>query len=106
MSSSSNERGECIYIPLYITSGSVQENEVEGVVLAVIQITGDPSAERTAPPRSTHVRSARRLLRLDPARGKETLMMMAPAVARRRGGGGTAALRQGFAKHVTEEEEV
>ena len=35
--------------------GSVQENGVEGVVLVVIQITGDPSAERTAPPCSTHV---------------------------------------------------
>ena len=33
-------------------------------------------------------------------------MMIALAVAQRRGGGGTAALRQGFAKHVTEEEEV
>ena len=31
-------------------------------------------------------------------------MMIAPAAAQRRGGGGTAALRQGFAKHVTEEE--
>ena len=35
--------------------GSIQENGVEGVVLIMIQITGDPSAERTAPPRSTHV---------------------------------------------------
>ena len=33
-------------------------NEVDGVVLVVIQITDDPSAERTAPPRSTHVRSS------------------------------------------------
>ena len=33
-------------------------------------------------------------------------MMMDPVAAQRRGGGGTAALRQGFAKHVTEEEEV
>ena len=39
----------------YPLSGSVQGNGVEGVVLVVIQITGDPSAERTAPPRSTHV---------------------------------------------------
>ena len=31
-------------------------------------------------------------------------MMMAPAAAQRRGGGGTAALRQGFAKRLTEEE--
>ena len=30
-------------------------NGVDGVVLVVIQITDDPSAERTAPPRSTHV---------------------------------------------------
>ena len=41
--------------PCRSLSGSVQENRVEGVVLVVIQITGDPSAERTAPPRSTHV---------------------------------------------------
>ena len=33
-------------------------------------------------------------------------MMKAPAAAQRRGDGETAALRQGFAKHVTEEEEV
>ena len=37
------------------SSESVQENGVEGVVLVVIQITGDPSAEWMAPPRSTHV---------------------------------------------------
>ena len=36
-------------------SGSVQVNGVDGVILVVIQITDDPSAERTAPPRSTHV---------------------------------------------------
>ena len=30
-------------------------NGVDGVVLVVIQITDDPSAERMAPPRSTHV---------------------------------------------------
>ena len=50
------------------------KNGDEGVVLDVIQITGDPSAERTAPPRSTHVRSGWRLLLLDPAMGKERLM--------------------------------
>ena len=50
------------------------KNGDEGVVLVVIQITGDPSTERTAPPRSTHVRLGRRLLLLDPARGKERLM--------------------------------
>ena len=41
--------------PCRSLSGSIQENRVEGVVLVVIQITEDPSAERTAPPRSTHV---------------------------------------------------
>ena len=30
-------------------------NGVDGVVLVVIQITDDPSAERTTPPRSTHM---------------------------------------------------
>ena len=30
-------------------------NGVDGVVLVVIQITDDPSVERTAPPCSTHV---------------------------------------------------
>ena len=73
----------------------VQENGVEGVVLVVIQITDDPSAERTAPPRSTHVRLGRRLLLLDPARG-EGEVDEDPA-ARRRGGGCSrvpAGLRQ------------
>ena len=40
----------------------------------MIQITDDPSAERTAPPYSTHVRLGRRLLLLDPAREEEKLM--------------------------------
>ena len=52
----SNEReGSASTYPCRSLSGSVQENGVEGVVLIVIQITGDPSAERTAPPCSTHV---------------------------------------------------
>ena len=41
--------------PCRSLSGSVQVNGIDGVVLVVIQITEDPSAERTAPPRSTHV---------------------------------------------------
>ena len=41
--------------PCRSLSGSIQVNGVDGVVLVVIQITDDPSAERTAPPRSTHV---------------------------------------------------
>ena len=40
----------------------------------MIQITDDPSAERTASLRLTHVRSSDVLLLLDPARGKERLM--------------------------------
>ena len=74
MSSSSNERERSASTYPCRSSGSVQENGVEGVVLVVIQITGDPSGERTAPPRSTHVRLGRHLLLLDPARGKERLM--------------------------------
>ena len=35
--------------PCRSLSGSVQVNGVDGVVLVVIQITGDPSAERTTP---------------------------------------------------------
>ena len=61
------------------------------------------SAERTAPPRSTHVRDGRRLLLLDPARGKERLMKIQQhdgVVV------DAARLRQGFAKLLREEEEV
>ena len=42
--------------PCRSLSGSVQVNGVDGVVLVVIQITDDPSAEQTAPPRLTHIR--------------------------------------------------
>ena len=72
------------------------KNGDEEGVLDVIQITGDPSAERTAPPRSTHVWDGRRLLLLDPARGKERLM----EIQQHDGVVVDAAeLRQGFAKH-------
>ena len=40
----------------------------------MIQITDDPSVERTAPLCSTHVQLGTRLLLLDPARGRERLM--------------------------------
>ena len=69
----------------------------------MIQITNDSSAERTAPPRSTHVRDGRRLLLLDPARGKERLMKIQQhdgVVV------DAAELRQGFAKLLREEDEV
>ena len=42
-------------------------NGVDGDVPVVIQITDDPSAERNAPPRSTHVRNGDVL----PLKGKE-----------------------------------
>ena len=76
-------------------------NGVDGVVLVVIQITEDPSAERTAPPRSTHIRNRRRLLLLDPARGKERLMEIQQhdgVVVE------VAGSRQGFAKLLREGE--
>ena len=41
--------------PCRSLSESVQVNRVDGVVLVVIQITDHPSAERTAPPCSTHI---------------------------------------------------
>ena len=56
MESSSNEgEGSASTYPCRSLSGSVQVNRVDGVVLVVIQITDDRSAEWTAPPRSTHV---------------------------------------------------
>ena len=51
----SKREGSASTYPCRSLSGSVQVNGVDGVVLAVIQITDDPSAERTAPPRSTHM---------------------------------------------------
>ena len=50
-----SRKGSASTYPCRSLSGSVQENGVEGVVLVVIQITGDPSAKWTAPPRSTHI---------------------------------------------------
>ena len=50
-----DREGSASTYPCRSLSGSVQQNGVEGVVLVVIQITNDPSAERTAPPRSTHM---------------------------------------------------
>ena len=80
--------------------GKVQENWVEGVVLVVIQITGDPSAERTTPPRSTHVQPGdvshallqqgeRERLRKTPCSSSTTAWWWWRSVA----------ILQGFAKH-------
>ena len=51
----SNERGECCPRTLVDRQRKRYHNAVDVVVLVVIQITDDPSAERTAPPRSAHV---------------------------------------------------
>ena len=77
--------------PCRSLSGSVQENGVEGVVLVVIQITGDPSAERTAPPRSTHVQpgDVSHALIQQGERGRGCGRLR-PAAAQRHGGGGGA----------------
>ena len=86
--------------PCRSLSGSVQENGVDGVVLVVIQITGDPSAERTAPPRSTHVQPGdvshaliqqgeRERLRKTPSSSSTTAWWWWRSVA----------ILQGFAKH-------
>ena len=86
--------------PCRSLSGSVQENGVEGVVLVVIQITGDSSAERTAPPRSTHVhpgdvshaliqQGERERLRKTPSSSSTTAWWWWRSVA----------ILQGFAKH-------
>ena len=70
-------------------------NVDDGVVLAVIQITGDPSAERTAPPRSTHVRSGDvSSFLIQQGEGE----VDGDPAARRRGGGSNGESRQGFAK--------
>ena len=86
--------------PCRSLSGSVQENGVDGVVLVVIQITDDPSAERTAPPCSTHVQPGdvshaliqqgeRERLRKTPSSSSTTAWWWWSSVA----------ILQGFAKH-------
>ena len=85
--------------PCRSLSGSVQENGVEGVVLVVIQITEDPSAERTAPPHSTHIRDRRRLPCLDPARregevGEDSVQQQHDGVVVVEERGNPAGLRQ------------
>ena len=89
--------------PCRSLSGSVQENGVEGVVLVVIQITRDPSAERTAPPRSTHVQPGdishaliqqgeRERLRKTPSNSSTTAWWWWRSVV----------IPQGFAEHLRE----
>ena len=89
--------------PCRSLSGSVQVNGVDGVVLVVIQITDDPSAERTAPPRSTHVQPGdvshaliqqgeRERLRKTPSSSSTTAWWWWRSVA----------IPQGFAEHLRE----
>src|ERR687897_2746491 len=69
-----SRKGSASTYPYRSLSGSVQVNGVDGVVLVVIQITDDRA------PNGRHLRVqhtygwGRRLLLLDPARGKERLM--------------------------------
>ena len=56
MESSSNERERGVHLHTLVDRERKRSRErVDGVILVVIQITDDPSAEQTAPPRSTHV---------------------------------------------------
>ena len=72
----------------------------------MIQITDDPSAERTAPPCSTHIQPGDVSYALIQQGEKERLSKIAPTAARRRGVVGAAVLQQGFAKRLREEDEV
>ena len=74
MSSSSNEREECIFIPLKIAKRKRYKNMVDGVILAAIQIAEDPIKRQTNGASAFNRRTDRgRLLLLDPARGEEKL---------------------------------
>ena len=97
---SRKREGSASTYPCRSLSGSVQVNGVDGVVLVVIQITDDPSAERTAPPRSTHVQPGdvshaliqqgeREGLRKTPSNSSTTAWWWWRSVA----------ILQGFAKH-------
>ena len=101
-SSKQRVKGESLHLHTTCRSRAeaCQGDGDDGVVLERDSDHRCPSAERTAPPRSTHVRDGRRLLRLDPARRKERLRKAAPMAARRRGVVGAAVLRQSFAKHI------
>ena len=75
MSSSSNEREECIFIPLKIAKRKRYKNMVGGVSHEAIQI----AAESDLSTEQRHLRVqhtygwGRRLLLLDPGRGQEKL---------------------------------
>ena len=101
-SSKQRVKGESLHLHTTCRSRAeaCQGDGDDGVVLERDSDHRCPSAERTAPPRSTHVRDGRRLLRLDPARKKERLRKAAPRAARRRGAVGAAVFRQSFAEHV------
>ena len=101
-SSKQRVKGESLHLHTTCRSRAeaCQGDGDDGVVLERDSDHRCPSAERTTPPPSTHVRDGRRLLLLDPARGKERLRKIAPTAARRRVVVGAAVLRQGFAKHI------
>ena len=96
-----SKKGSASTYPYRSLSGSVQVNGDDGVVLVVIQITDDQV------PNGQHLRVqhtygwGRRLLLLDPARGKERLMKIQQhdgVVV------DAAGFRQGFGKRLREEE--
>ena len=95
-----SRKGSASTYPCRSLSGSVQVNGVDGVVLVVIQIIDDPSAERTTPPRSTHMQPGdvshaliqqgeRERLRKTPSNSSTTVWWWWRSVA----------ILQGFAKH-------
>ena len=97
-----------IFIPLKIAKRKRYKNAVGGVVHATIQIAvdSDLSAERTAPPRSTHVQSgdvSHALIQQGGGRGWGRLR---PAAAQRHGGDGGAWQSCRASPSATEEEEV
>ena len=90
----SNEWGRVCPCPLIDRKRKHYENAVDVVVR--LHDPTDPSTERTTPPSSAHVRDGRRLLLIDPARGKERLRKKAPPAARRRGDGYGEVIRVGL----------
>ena len=68
----------------------------------VIQITGDPSTERTAPPRSTHVRNSHvSSFLIQQGRGE-----VGGDLAARRRGGGSSGIPTGLRQALREEGDV
>ena len=74
-------------------------NRVDGVVLVVIQITGDPSAERTTPPRSTYMQTGDVSHALIHQGERERLMKTPSNNSTTAWWWWSVAIQQGFAEH-------